>query len=202
MLGLPIKTELNKQLAKKIIYTKFQMNTATKEKFDADISKIAIVNEVSCATTIIEKGEDISSFFVLLVVLKKKDFDEKNIAMLSKLIPQNILFVLQYEDKCRLAVYQTKLIENQWQNIDDCKIALQGDNFDKVWENVIVQIGNINIENGNTLTQQIEIDEQRKKLEKEIAKLEKLARTEKQPKKKFELVQRIKNLQLEMEKTN
>ena len=31
-------------------------------------------------------------------------------------------------------------------------------------------------------------------LEKEIAKLEKLARSEKQPRKKFELVQRIKQL--------
>lgn len=33
-----------------------------------------------------------------------------------------------------------------------------------------------------------------KKIEKEIAKLEKQARTEKQPKKKFELVQRVKAL--------
>ena len=33
------------------------------------------------------------------------------------------------------------------------------------------------------------------KLEKEIARLEKMARNEKQPKKKFELVQKIKELQ-------
>ena len=37
-------------------------------------------------------------------------------------------------------------------------------------------------------------DERRQKIEKEIAKLEKQARAEKQPKKKFELVQQIKNL--------
>ena len=38
------------------------------------------------------------------------------------------------------------------------------------------------------------IDEQRVKLEKEIARVEKLARAEKQPKKKFELVQQIHKL--------
>lgn len=32
MLGLPQNTEMNKQLPKKVIYTKFQMNTAAKEK--------------------------------------------------------------------------------------------------------------------------------------------------------------------------
>ena len=43
----------------------------------------------------------------------------------------------------------------------------------------------------------IEINEKRQKLEKEIAKLEKQARAEKQPKKKFELVQKINNLRKE-----
>ena len=53
-------------------------------------------------------------------------------------------------------------------------------------------------ENGNTLDEQIAADERRQKIEKEIAKLEKQARAEKQPKKKFELVQRIKKLQYEI----
>ena len=43
----------------------------------------------------------------------------------------------------------------------------------------------------NAVDQQIVIDEQRDKPEKEIAQLEKLARAEKQPKKKFELVRII-----------
>ena len=35
MLGLPKTTEMSKQLPKKAIYTKFQMNTAAKEKIEA-----------------------------------------------------------------------------------------------------------------------------------------------------------------------
>lgn len=53
--------------------------------------------------------------------------------------------------------------------------------------------GGINDNNADSLGEQIADKERREKLEKEIAKLEKLARVEKQPKKKFELVQRIKN---------
>lgn len=57
-----------------------------------------------------------------------------------------------------------------------------------------MQIGGITIDQGNTLDEQIAADEYRQKIEKEIAKLEKQARAEKQPKKKFELVQRVKAL--------
>ena len=49
MLGLPKSTEMSKQLPKKAVYAKFQMNTAAKEKIDADISRITIVNEISPA---------------------------------------------------------------------------------------------------------------------------------------------------------
>ena len=55
------------------------------------------------------------------------------------------------------------------------------------------------VESGHTLNEQIALDDKRAKLQKEIDKLEKQARAEKQPKKKFELVQRIRTLQREME---
>ena len=47
MLGLPKSTEMSKQLPKKAVYAKFHLNTAAKEKIDADIFKITIVNEVT-----------------------------------------------------------------------------------------------------------------------------------------------------------
>ena len=58
----------------------------------------------------------------------------------------------------------------------------------------MTQVGEIHVEEGNTLEQQIAVDEHRAKVQKEIARLEKLARKETQPKKKFELVQRIHSL--------
>lgn len=198
MLGLPKATELSKQLPKNAIYAKFQMNTAEKAKIDADISRITIVNEVSAEKVHIAAGDQVKSFFVLLVALKKKDFDDKTIITISKLIPQNMLLVLECGNEAKLATYHTKLMQTEWKRKEALSVELKGLNLDSTWENIIMQIGGITIDQGNTLDEQIAADEHRQKIEKEIAKLEKQARAEKQPKKKFELVQQIKKLKDEL----
>lgn len=198
MLGLPKATELSKQLPKNAIYAKFQMNTAEKAKIDADISRITIVNEVSAEKVHIAAGNQVKSFFVLLVALKKKDFDDKTIITISKLIPQNMLLVLECGNEAKLATYHTKLMQTEWKRKEALSVELKGLNLDSAWENIIMQIGGITIDQGNTLDEQIAADEHRQKIEKEIAKLEKQARAEKQPKKKFELVQQIKKLKDEL----
>ena len=197
MLGLPKSTELNKPLPKTAIYTKFQMNAAEKAKIDADISRIVIVNEVSAAKLNLAPGESVQAFFVLQVTLKHRAFSEKTLITLSKLIPQNMVLLLECDGQAKLAIYHTKLLQTPWRDPADLTLAIKGLTMDAVWENVIVQVGNIRLQTGNTLDQQIAIDEQRAKLEKEIARLEKLAWAEKQPKKKFELVQRINMLKKE-----
>ena len=194
MLGLPKGTELSKQLPKKAIYAKFNMNTAAKEKFDADISRITIVNEISTTTTSIAKGNDVSSFYVLQIALKKKDFDERTIASITKLIPQNLLLLLECETEGKLAIYHNKLMQTDWKPKEELSITLKGLNLDAVWENLIKDVGEITVSDGNTLDEQIAQNEQKEKLQKEIARLEKQARAEKQPNKKFELVQEIKRL--------
>lgn len=68
-----------------------------------------------------------------------------------------------------------------------------------MWENVVVQVGGITIEGDNSLDEQIVLNEEREKLLREIERLEKKARTEIQPRKKQELVQKIKKLKNELE---
>ncbi len=194
MLGLPKSTELNKPLPKTAIYTKFQMNAAEKAKIDADISRIVIVNEVSAARLNLAPGESVQAFFVLQVMLKRREFSEKTLVTLSKLIPQNMVLLLEYDGQAKMAVYHTKLLQTPWCAPADLTLTIKGLTMDAVWENVIVQVGNIRMQTGNTVDQQIAIDEQRAKREKEIARLEKLAWAENQPRKKFELVQKIDNL--------
>lgn len=198
MLGLPKATEMSKQLPKKAIYTKFQMNTAAKAKIDADISRITIVNEITPNKVNIPAGEDVKSFFVLLVSLKKKEYDEKTIATLSKLIPQNILFVLEYENESRLAIYHIKVMQTEWKPTENQQIELHGLNLDTVWKNIVksLECGVWNEE--LSLDENLALHEQQEKLQKQITKLEKQARAEKQPKKKFEIVQQLKKLKVKL----
>ncbi len=199
MLGLPKSTEMSKQLPKKAIYAKFQMNTAAKEKIDADISRITIVGEIAPSKVNIPAGEKVTGFFVLLVTLKKKDFDEKTIATLSRLIPQNILFVLEFEGQSKLAIFHTKLMQTEWKPTESCSVELRGLNLDKVWENIIKSLERGVWNEELSLDENLALHEQQEKLQKQISKLEKQARAERQPKKKFELASKVKVLKKELD---
>ena len=192
MFGLPAHTEFGTQLPKKSIYAKFAMNTAEKEKFDADISRIVIANAIDGRH--LAEGEKVKSFYVLSVQLKHKEYDPKNIVSLVKLINQNILFALTYECEVQLAVYCTRLVTSNWRPIDDVIIPLNGLNLDTVWDNIVATTGDITITEGKSVAEQIAEDDAHSKLMKQIEQLEQKARTEKQPRKKLELFEKLKEL--------
>ena len=199
MFNLPEVTELRKALPKAQIYRKFELTNAQVAKFDADISRIDIVNEVSSRTIpAIQEGQKVKSFYLLSVTLKTKDYEPKNIKRIAKLIPQNLIFALQFEEEIQLAVFCEKLFTTEWMPETKAAIELSGLNFDDVWENIIKKIEGGEWNSDLTLEENIEIKEKQEKLQKEIERLEKLARKEVQPKKKFELVNHKRKLEEEL----
>ena len=197
MYGLPQSTEIKKQLPKKAIYAKFNMPTSQREHFDADIARIDIEVGVSKATVpALAEGEEIKEFYVLGIQLKRKEYDPKNILMLTKLLPHKMIFALHYEDEIQFAIYHTKLITSEWQLIthNSSLITLQGLNLDSVWDNIVKQIGHIEVQEGNTLTEQIKADEEYTKLIAQIKMLERKMANEKQPRRKREYFEQIKKL--------
>lgn len=202
MYNLPDRTLVNKQLPKTAVYKKFNLHAADKTNFDADVSRLEISAEISPATVSVAAGESVSSIFVVRVLLKKQDFDAKNITMISKLIDQKLILVLVYNSKAKLAVFYKKLFLTDWQNESDVTLPIQGLNLDAVYQNIIIKIGEIHIESNNTLAEQISVDEKRAKLQKEIERLDALARKETQPRKKFELHQKIQTLKSRLKENN
>lgn len=115
--------------------------------------------------------------------------------MLAKLIPQHLLFALQYEDEMQLAIFQEKLFVSPWHNTANLPVlSLNGLNLDRVWENIVTTIGCFSIQGENTLKEQIKQDEERAKLRRQIKLLEKRCRQEKQPRRKAELFEELKIL--------
>jgi uncharacterized protein YggE len=195
MLGLPKTTEIRRQLPKNAIFDRFKPSAADRQRFEADIRRLAIIHEVSAATVNIAAGENVAAFYVVLASLRSAECDRRNIALLSKLIDQNMLFVLEYDGKARLAAYRAgRVIQSGWKPLDEWVINLVGLNLDSVWDNIIVQIGGITVAEGNTLDEQIAADEERAKLLRRIEKLEQQARSEKQPRRKWELAEEVKKL--------
>lgn len=196
MLNLPEITELHKPLPKSQIYKKFQFSNSQQTKFDADISRIDIVNEVSLRTIpSIQQGKKINSIYVLSVTLKTKDYDSKNIEKISKIIPQNLVFALQYEEEIQLAVFCEKIFTTSWIHETKAKLELKGLNFDEVWENIIKQIEGGEWDSNLSLSENIELKEKKEKLQKEIDVLKKKMKNEKQFNRQTEIKAEIKRLE-------
>lgn len=197
MYGLPQRTETNKPLHKTKIFEKFAFTAAQREAFDADVSRM-VISHVIAESTIptIKAGKEITDFYVITVQMKRKEYDAKNITLLTKLIPRKILFILQYEEQVQFAIWHTKLITTDWLFLtpDSSFLTLKGLNLDAVWENIITSVGSITIQEGNTLAEQIVADDTRAKLMKQIEQLERKMAAEKQPRRKREIFEQIKLL--------
>ena len=200
MYGLPANTLINQPLYKKTVFEKFNLKTAERDRFDADISRMALVARVSSATVpALTKGKEIEGFYVLQVALKRMDYDSKNILLLQKLIPQKMVFAMQYEEQTQFCIFHTRLQQSEWMPTSEAAIPLQGLSLDDVWNNIVATIGGLDAQAEETIEEQIIQREQREKLLRQIETLEKRARVEKQTRKKYELHQLIMKLKEQLE---
>ena len=200
MLGLPTSTEIHKVLTKKKVFEHFgaSMSAERRKRFDADIARMTLVQEISPVSLNLEAGEAVQSLFVMHVLLRTAEFDPQSIAYLSRMFGQKLVLLLEADNRQRLALWQTRLLMTQWAAAGSLTLPLSGLNLDTVWENIVSRIAGIERAQGQTRDEQLAAAVQREKLQKEIARLERLARAERQPKKKFELVQQIRMLQQQL----
>lgn len=195
MFGLPKSTEINKQLPKKAIFEKFKPNVADRKLFDEQINRLSIVAEISPQTVSIAADEEVAAIYIILVLMKTADCDKKNIILLSKLINQHMLFALRYEDTVKFAAYRAdRVVMSDSRSTDDWDLKLKGLSLKSTWDALIADISGLKPADGKSLDEMIFQNENIKKLEKKIAILEKKAMNERQPRRKWDLAQEIKQL--------
>lgn len=197
MLGLPQSTEVKRPLPKAQLYKRFDWKPSQRDSFDGEVARLDFVNWIAPRTLpAIAEGTEVKEIFVIEVSLKNRDFDTKNIVLLAKSIPQRVIYLLRFEDEYRLAVYHTKLFITDWQFLtpNSSFLILTGLNLDAVWEAIVSSIGQFSVEQENSLSEQIKVDEERDKLLRQIAILERQMSTTKQPRRKRELFLELQKL--------
>lgn len=195
MLGLPQSTEVKRPLPKAQLYKRFDWKPSQRESFDGDVSHLDFVNWIAPRTLpAIAEGAEVKEIFVIEVSLKSRDFDTKSIVLLAKSIPQRVIYLLHFENEAMLAVYHTKLFTSSWQPLDNASVPVDGLNLDTVWQNIVSFVGGLEIADGNSLTEQIRVDEERARLVRQIESLERLMRSTAQPRRQRELYSEIKKL--------
>lgn len=198
MLGLPESTLLNRQIPKKAIFDKFGFDTSEREKFDRDISRIVLTNEISRATLPQLPDDTGSPFFVMRVVLKQPDYNESNPARLAALLGQRLLIVLEYGGESRLCFFHHKLYCSRWHQTEHFSLSLSGAGLSHSWNRVAASIleetEGFKWDTGYSFEENIHRFECLKQNTKEILRLEKQIRTEKQPARKLELYKELRKL--------
>ncbi len=204
MLNFLKSTEINMFLSKEKLIAKLDLSTTLKESLKNDVKRFTITNELSPKSMNIKTGENVSAVFVMEVQLKQKEVDYKLIEAIAKQNAHKLLFVLHYEDEMQLAVFYGKLYRGQWVKQSDLNIEINGDTFDAVWDNIVGQIAltktdTVTMHSDVLLEEQLAKQEEIAKLKREIERLEKQARIERQPKRKFEIVGKVGELRGELE---
>lgn len=195
MIDLPKSTEVNRTLPKAQLYRQFDWKPLQRVSFDGDVARLDFVNWISPRTLpAIAEGSEVKEIFVVEVTLKRREFDIRNITLLAKSIPQKIVYLLRFEDKARLAVWQTRLFVTPWMKHYYATLPIDGLNLDVVWQKIVTSIGQFTVEEDLSLYEQIKIDEERAKICRQIEMLEREMRSTAQPRRQRELYTKIKLL--------
>ena len=215
MLGLPATTEFNTRIPKQKFYENLTISPALKRVFIDQIKVIYWRNKLAPTTLNIGVGEQVTELEVFEIQLKEPSLDEAVLRQIDREVPYHILFVLTYEDRAQAWIGYKQAASSganafkvdtyyhtDWMPESELSLKLDGLTTDAVYESYVRQIAGDKLDAAGAaedLQSSVERDLQRQTLEKEIAKLEKLARAEKQPKKRFELYQKLQGLKKQME---
>ena len=211
----PKTTEFNREILKAKFYEKLELNKQIKDSFVQDVEMIIWANKIDPSTANIAVGETVSELQVFRIILKQQDFNTDVLKVIDEQIPYHILFLVTYQDKVQawIGYKEESNKENRsfkvdsyyhtdWQKPDDLELAIEGLNMDAVYENFVRQIADSNTpvqwNDDLSVKENTAIIEERKKLNKQIEKLERQLKKETQPRKKFELHQQLQKLKMQM----
>ena len=214
MLGLPVSTEFNKRIPKQKFYENIAVTPAMKRAFVEQIRIIYWRNKIATTTLNLAAGEQVTEIEVVEVRLSAPELDESVLRQIDREIPYHILFLLEYEGKYRAVIGYKEVVvgktafkvdryySTDWLGEDDLPVHLEGLTLDAVYENFVRQIAGDALGTGESasLKDSVEQQKQREQLEKQIAVLEAKIRKEKQPRKKFEMVQKLNTMKGEQER--
>lgn len=205
MLAFPQSTTVHRKIPKEAFYKHMTLSVALKEKFVAQVDRIFVENSLTQKNLNLGEASPIKEILLLVMTLKKQEFDGKIAEAIARQNPHKLVFLLQFEGKGQLAIYHGRLYRTAWVNEEDLKLNLEGTSLGSIWEHMIERIALKEERPGKTET--LTMDERlarQAELERLTALIEKTERAvwkEKQPKKKFALYQKLQEYKKKLEET-
>ena len=203
MIDFPESTVVRRRIPKEAFYKHLPLTPSLKAKFVSDVGSIIVLNSLTKENLNLAKDSEIKEIMLLMINLKKQNFDGKILEAIARQNPHKLVFLLVYEDIYQLAVYRGRLYSTAWMNESDIALTLSGDNLDGIWDDLVRQVAISSQEllerDDQTVDEQLKDQNEIDRLKKLIRKTESAAWKEQQPKKRFELYTRLQDYKNQLE---
>lgn len=213
MLEFPASTEFGKRIPKQKFYDNLDVSPALRRVFVDQIRLVYWRNKLAASTLNIAAGETVTEIEVFEVRLNNPQLDEAVLKQIDKKIPYHILFILTCDGKAQAwigykeaatsgssAFNVNRYYHTDWLPADKLSLDMDGLNMDAVYESLVRQIAGdaLQTASGESLKASVEREEQKQRLEKQIAALESKMRREKQLNRRMEMNTELKKLRKEL----
>lgn len=214
MITFPESTLVGKTVPKTAFYKNLEVNARMKQRFVDDVASVTWVAKIAPSTLNVTDGKMVHEITVFRMVLKNDEVPSDVLMLIDKQMPRHTVFMLQYEDKCCLYInYKewhdaeqrqfdiVKKYQSAWVKDADMVLTIDGRTMDAVFSSFVHQIaeGQLNANTKDLHTAVME-NKEREQLQKSINSLEQQMLKEKQPKKRFEMHQRLVKMKAKLNK--
>lgn len=201
MISFPSTAHVGKLMPKEAFYRQLNLSPELKEKFVSDVRRITMEYALTAESINVNKSDDLLEILVLTIQLKKQEFDNRIVEAIARQNKHKLVFILSFEDQQQLAMYSSKLYKTPWLLAEEIKLEARGLTIAEIWASFVEQIALIDEKPTAvelSIEERLRRQEQIAKLQKDIAKLERMTRKEIQPKKKFGLYQQVQALKKQL----
>ena len=193
MIDYPVSTLVGKPVPKNAFYKHLELNTRLRTRFVEDVEKIVWAAKYTPSTLNVEDGATVHEIVFFEVTVKAEDLTDEIFLTIDKMMPRHVVFVLRYDDRCRLLLnYKewadkekgtfsiVKTFRTSWQPTEDISLAIEGGTMDKIYESFAGQVSGFGTNNAADTRRIIAIENEIATKQKLAEALQKKIRKEKQ----------------------
>lgn len=212
MITFPESTIVGKTVPKTAFYKNLEVNARMKQRFVDDVASVTWMAKIAPSTLNVTDGKTVHEITVFRMVLKKEEVPSDVLMLIDKQMPRHSVFVLQHGDKQCLYVnykewhdaeqrqfdivktYQTALVKEA-----DIVLNIEGSTMDAVFSSFVHQIAEGLLDaNTKDLHTAVMANKEHEQIQKNINILEQKMLKEKQPRKRFEIHQKLVKLKAKL----
>ncbi len=212
MQPFPDSTIFGRVITKTKFYDKLSVSPAVKRAFISQVDSIVWKNKLSTKTLNVQAGERVIEIDVFEVALKRYQASDNLLRAIDNGVPHHILFLLQHDGlwqaaigykeigKAAITLTVKEYYRTPWQPLDHIHLLISGMTMDEVFDNFVRQI-NASLPDKSTQSLRADLENHavRDSIQRKIDVLYKRMLSEKQPHRKFELFQQIRELQIQLQ---